>query len=436
MATLAAPDMKTHLPSWSSLVLVTPLFGGCAAQATVAPPAVSANVDVNGQAVAPAADANATATTDGAQTDSYEETDPAALTDFHQTLDAHGQWVEDPTYGTVWVPAAAEVGPTYTPYTTAGHWAYDDNNDYVWVSDYDWGWAPYHYGRWVEIDGRGWSWIPGRTYRGAWVTWGADDGYGTVGWAPMGPEYIWRGGVAVSYTYSGAPRWSYVGRGDVFAPNVGVRVMTGAAAAGVAGRVHVQAGVGGGRSGGPPPEKLGIAASAAPHVSASSNPGFAKAQNFGRPSVATTLGAHPATHGTLPSAGGGGRATAATGGLHGTTLPAGGAAPTAGYGGAIPKEGAGGPATEKTGGATHGTLPTTGTAHAQVDNAHAAPSTLPVQQHQPIPQNAQTPGRKKPTTDPTPVPQKGAPAGGHGGGGGGGGGGGSGGHGNNPPKQK
>ncbi len=172
----------------------------------------------------------------------YDDTDPSALTDFHQTLDSHGTWVEDPTYGTVWVPAASEVGPGYTPYSTAGHWAYDANDDYVWVSDYDWGWAPYHYGRWVEIEGRGWSWIPGRTYRGAWVTWGADDGYGTVGWAPMGPEYVWRGGVAVNYTYSGPARWSYVGRGDVFASNVGAHIYTGSAAAGVAGRVHPTAG--------------------------------------------------------------------------------------------------------------------------------------------------------------------------------------------------
>ena len=167
--------------------------------------------------------------------DAYEETDPSALTDFHQALDSHGTWVEDPTYGTVWVPNAAEVGPGYTPYSTAGHWAYDDNNDYVWVSDYDWGWAPYHYGRWVDVEGRGWCWIPGRVYRGAWVTWGADDGYGTVGWAPMPPEYVWRGGVAVSYRYEGPARWNYVGRGDVFAPNVGARVLTGPAAAGVSG---------------------------------------------------------------------------------------------------------------------------------------------------------------------------------------------------------
>ena len=287
--------MKYALPAWSSLALLAPLAGGCAAQATVTPPAINANVDVNAQTAIPV-DANGTAVAAGAPQDDYTDTDPSALTDFHQTLDSHGTWVEDPTYGTVWVPASSEVGASYTPYTTAGHWAYDANDDYVWVSDYDWGWAPYHYGRWVDIDGRGWSWIPGRVYRGAWVTWGADGGYGTVGWAPMAPEYVWRGGVAVNYTYSGPSRWSYVGRGDVFASNVGTRVYTGQAAASAAGSVHASAGGGVGHSGGPSPQNLGMSAGQVPHVTGATAGGILKAQNFGHPSTAASLGGHPPYH--------------------------------------------------------------------------------------------------------------------------------------------
>lgn len=145
--------------------------------------------------------------------DSYEDNDPAALSDFHGALDSSGTWVDDPTYGTVWVPSSAVVGADFTPYSTAGHWSYD--NDYVWESDYAWGWAPFHYGRWVFIDGRGWSWIPGRAYRGAWVSWGVDDGYGYAGWYPLAPAFVWRGGVAIGYAGVIAPRWNYVPRGEI-----------------------------------------------------------------------------------------------------------------------------------------------------------------------------------------------------------------------------
>ena len=96
--------MRYTLASWSSLALVVPFAAGCAAQATVTPPVVNANVDANAQ-VAGTADATGTVVAAGAPTDDYTDTDPSALTDFHQTLDSHGTWVDDPTYGTVWVPA-------------------------------------------------------------------------------------------------------------------------------------------------------------------------------------------------------------------------------------------------------------------------------------------------------------------------------------------
>jgi hypothetical protein len=83
----------------------------------------------------------------------YSDTDPSALTDFHSTLDPYGTWVDDPTYGTVWVPSSGVVGADFTPYVSAGHWVYDD--EYIWVSDYSWGWAPFHYGRWTYMGGMG-----------------------------------------------------------------------------------------------------------------------------------------------------------------------------------------------------------------------------------------------------------------------------------------
>jgi hypothetical protein len=393
--------MRNPLRPWSSFVLLAPLVGACAAQATVTPPAVTAQVDTSATV-----DASGTVVGAGAPTDQYDDTDPSALTDFHQTLDSHGVWVDDPTYGTVWVPAGAEVGSDYVPYTSAGHWAYDDSGDYVWVSDYDWGWAPYHYGRWVFIDGRGWSWIPGRVYRGAWVTWGADDGYGYVGWAPMAPEYVWRGGVAVSYTYAGPPRWSYVGRGDLFSPHVGGRVLTGSAAAGISGNVH-PIGVSGGGSagghvgGGPPLAKLGLTPTTVPHVSGAGAAGIQKAAQFGHPSTAAQLGGHPPSHVPVGTTMGG----AASGGITGTSA----SGARTGLGAATP-----GTAPASTGATGHvETLPHAAPAsETQVSTQTTAGQTPPGKQ----------PPKKKvlPTPDLQPT-NKGGGASGHGGGGGGGG---------------
>ncbi len=223
----------------------------------------------------------------GADTDAYDDNDPAALTDFHGALDTHGTWSDDPRYGTVWVPASSEVGTDFVAYTTAGHWVVDDSDSYVWVSDYDWGWAPFHYGRWVWIDGSGWAWVPGRVYAGAWVEWGWDDGYGYVGWYPMAPAFFWFGGVAVAASFYIGPHWSYCPHGEVFADHVGAHVLSGPAAARVAGNVHVAATP----TVGPSPSRMGYAATAVPHVSAASSAQVARAQQFGRPSTATAMGA-------------------------------------------------------------------------------------------------------------------------------------------------
>jgi hypothetical protein len=222
----------------------------------------------------------------GSDTDSYDDNDPSALNDFRQPLDPYGAWVDDPTYGTVWVPSPGAVGADFQPYVSAGHWAYDD--DYVWVSDYPWGWAPFHYGRWVFIEGRGWSWIPGREYRGAWVTWSVDDGYSYLGWAPMGPAFVWFGGVGVVYRGYWGPRWAYCPRGDVFAPRVGAHVVVGPGAVAIAGRMrpYATANV---RAGGPPPARFGYAAAQLPHATAVAS--VSRAQQYARPSTARPLGA-------------------------------------------------------------------------------------------------------------------------------------------------
>ena len=59
------------------------------------------------------------------------------------------------------------------------------NYGWTWASDYNWGWAPFHYGRWLYDDAYGWMWVPGYEWAPAWVSW--RNGGGCYGWAPLGP---------------------------------------------------------------------------------------------------------------------------------------------------------------------------------------------------------------------------------------------------------
>ena len=76
---------------------------------------------------------------------------------FYDDLSPYGTWVSDPQYGNVWVPNAED---NFRPYATRGHWVVTDYGN-TWVSDYDWGWAPFHYGNWYFRTGVGWAWWPG-----------------------------------------------------------------------------------------------------------------------------------------------------------------------------------------------------------------------------------------------------------------------------------
>jgi hypothetical protein len=155
--------------------------------------------------------------------DEYQDTDPSALTDFREPLQNYGTWTEDPTYGTIWVPDSAQVGADFAPYQTSGHWATDDNGEWMWVSDYEWGYIPFHYGRWVWVGSR-WGWIPGRVYAPAWVTWRVgDDGY--LGWAPLPPTYYWSGGYAVGLWTVPYAAYCFVPTSYVFYGNVSTYVV-------------------------------------------------------------------------------------------------------------------------------------------------------------------------------------------------------------------
>ncbi|HEY4160001.1 MAG TPA: DUF6600 domain-containing protein [Polyangiaceae bacterium] len=129
-----------------------------------------------------------------------EETDPRALSEFHTQLQPYGTWVDDPKYGTVWVPSREQVGNDFAPYVSSGHWSLGEDGDWVWVSDYPFGGVVFHYGRWVWIPESGWAWVPGYRYANAWVVWRVPtDDYAYVGWAPMPPTWGWYGGFAVGW---------------------------------------------------------------------------------------------------------------------------------------------------------------------------------------------------------------------------------------------
>jgi hypothetical protein len=239
----------------------------------------------------------------GVEGDTYADTDPSALTDYRSTLDPYGTWVEDPTYGTVWVPNSDQVGSDFTPYVSAGHWVYDDNDDYVWMSDYGWGWAPFHYGRWVWTGSHDWAWVAGRTYAGAWVSWrvGESDG-GYVGWAPRPPNWIWRHGVAQEL---GVVPWTpfvFSPRTEILAPSLASHVVTGDRAAVIAAHTRTYFHATPVLAGyhpltlpimhGPTPSTLGIDDA---HIvrPAATEHGLSQARGYARPSTAVPLGAHP-----------------------------------------------------------------------------------------------------------------------------------------------
>lgn len=106
------------------------------------------------------------------------------LETFDSALSPYGSWVSIPGYGRVWQPSMAYVGSNFYPYGTGGQWVYSDAG-WVFDSAYPFGWAVFHYGRWMRDPFRGWCWVPGTDWAPAWVSWRMGGPY--VGWAPMGP---------------------------------------------------------------------------------------------------------------------------------------------------------------------------------------------------------------------------------------------------------
>ncbi len=125
------------------------------------------------------------------------QNEDVSLQSFYDELSPYGQWIQDPQYGYVWRPDVDQE--EFRPYYTNGRWAMTEYGN-TWVSNYDWGWAPFHYGRWVYNRYNNWVWIPDTVWGPAWVSWRSGGGY--YGWAPLGPSIsiginIGRGGYRI-----------------------------------------------------------------------------------------------------------------------------------------------------------------------------------------------------------------------------------------------
>jgi hypothetical protein len=120
-------------------------------------------------------------------------------------LDDYGDWRDDSNYGHVWFPNRVDAG--WAPYH-AGHWDWISPWGWTWVDDSSWGYAPFHYGRWVSVGGR-WGWVAGpvavqAVYAPALVVFigGGPGGFGgNVGWFPLGPREVYVPSYHVSEAY-------------------------------------------------------------------------------------------------------------------------------------------------------------------------------------------------------------------------------------------
>ena len=140
---------------------------------------------------------------------------------FYQKLDPYGEWRETNDYGYVWQPREAEQSREWRPYTE-GRWVYSDSG-WTWVCDEPFGWATYHYGRWLRLRRVGWVWVPGDEWAPAWVSWRTSKDY--VGWAPLPPEarFDRRSGIqnwADSYYDIGPDQYSFVSCNEFGAEHV------------------------------------------------------------------------------------------------------------------------------------------------------------------------------------------------------------------------
>jgi hypothetical protein len=113
----------------------------------------------------------------------------------YEDLDRYGAWSQNAEYGALWMP---QVDNAWVPYRD-GRWTWLDPWGWTWVDNAPWGYAPFHYGRWVQVNQR-WAWAPGQRGGGrpvwapALVGWvGGNAAFGGrqqpgQGWYPLSPR--------------------------------------------------------------------------------------------------------------------------------------------------------------------------------------------------------------------------------------------------------
>lgn len=130
-----------------------------------------------------------------------------------EDLSRYGNWSSDAEHGALWVPR--DVAADWAPYRY-GHWSWIAPWGWTWIDDARWGFAPFHYGRWVHYRGR-WCWAPGQpvarpVFAPALVSWVSLPGAPVsvyvgagpaprVGWLPLAPGEYYRPGYGASGRY-------------------------------------------------------------------------------------------------------------------------------------------------------------------------------------------------------------------------------------------
>ena len=108
---------------------------------------------------------------------------------FYDQLTPLGDWCDCGHYGHVFRP---RVPHGWRPYCN-GHWVWT-NAGWYWDSDEAFGWACFHYGRWIHEEDC-WCWVPGTEWAPTWVSWRAGPEH--CGWAPLPPDAAFATGIGI-----------------------------------------------------------------------------------------------------------------------------------------------------------------------------------------------------------------------------------------------
>jgi hypothetical protein len=146
---------------------------------------------------------------------------PSDVTGYEE-LDHYGSWTVNDEYGPLWAPRS--LASDWAPYRD-GRWAWVAPWGWTWVDNAPWGYAPFHYGRWVVVNRR-WCWSPGRIVgRPVWapalVGWVGGDGWSVsfsdrrrgpgMGWYPLTPRDRYVPHYQISSDHERRLGWSFRG---------------------------------------------------------------------------------------------------------------------------------------------------------------------------------------------------------------------------------